>query len=43
MSRKTKEIDIATNCNNKIDHKSITIKDFQKYYGNKDFKELPME
>lgn len=39
----TKEINITTHWNNKIDHKSITINKFPKYYENKDFKELPME
>ena len=39
----TKEINITTHCNNKIDHKSITINEFHKYYENKEFKEIPME
>ena len=39
----TKEINITTQCNTKIDHKSFTINEFRKYYENKDFKELPME
>ena len=40
---KTKEINIITHCDNKINHKSITINEFRKYYDKKQYNTIPME
>ena len=39
----TKEINITTHCDNKINHKSITLNEFRKFYDKKQYNSIPME